>query len=51
MFNGDFGGGRVFKGDFGMLEGELLVFNGDFGVDGVFDGDFGVEVVFNGDFG
>ena len=37
VFNGDFGGGRVFKGDFGMLEGELLVFNGDCGVDGVFN--------------
>ena len=49
MFNGDFGG--VVNEDFGLLEEELLVFNGDFGVDGVFNGDFGVEVVFNGDFG
>ena len=49
MFEGDFGG--VFNGYFGLLEGELLLFNGVFGVDGVFNGDFGVGVVFNGDFG
>ena len=41
----------VVNGDFGLLEEELLVFNGDFGVDGVFNGDVGVDGVFNGDFG
>ena len=30
-----------------MLEAELLVFNGDFGVDWVFNGDSGVDGVFN----
>jgi len=41
----------VFNGDFGLLEGELLVFNGDLGVDWVLNCVFGVGVVFNGDFG